>query len=51
MVLSLMWGIIAEDSGNPWLVWNTESHRKYMNPFDISKAQALAAEWLEKHNN
>ena len=46
-----MWLSLAKTQGDKEAAKGLDAIRKAMTPADISKAQALASEWWEKHNN
>ena len=46
-----MWLSLAKTQGDKEAAGNLDIIKKRMTPADISKAQALAAEWWEKINN
>ena len=49
-VMAFMWLSLAKAHGDK-MAWDLDIVKKDMNTDQIAKAQALAAEWLEKHNN
>jgi hypothetical protein len=46
-----MWFSLAKAQGDESAATNLDIVKNRMTPADISKAQALASEWWEKHNN
>ena len=46
-----MWWPLAKAQGNEMASTNLDIVKKRMNTDQIARAQALAAEWWEKHNN
>ena len=48
-VLAHMWSNLAAAQGNEWARKKRDLVAKKMTPADISKAQKLAREWMEKH--
>jgi len=44
-----MWWNLAAAQGNETARENLEEYSKKMTPADISKAQAMAREWMAKH--
>jgi TPR repeat protein len=50
-VRAYMWWSLAKAQGSESAATNLDIVKKRMTPADISKAQALASEWWEKHNN
>ena len=46
-----IWWSLAKAQGHENAAKGLDAIRKAMTPADISKAQALAAEWWKKHNN
>ena len=50
-VRAYVWWSLAEVQGNESAASYLDIVEEQMTPAQIAKAQALAAEWLEKHNN
>jgi hypothetical protein len=48
-VLAHMWFSLAAAEGNEKAVQNRDLAEKRMTPAEMSKAERLAREWLEKH--
>ncbi len=48
-VLAHMWFSLAAAEGNENAVQNRDLAEKRMTPAEMSKAERLAREWLEKH--
>ena len=46
-----MWGSPAKTQGDEKAAEGLDAVKEVVTPTDISKAQALASEWWEKHNN
>jgi hypothetical protein len=46
-----MWWSLAKAQGYKSAANNLDIVKNRMTPADISKAQALASEWWEKHND
>ena len=46
-----MWWSLAKAQGHKDAATNLDIIKKQMNTDQIAKAQALTAEWWEKHNN
>jgi TPR repeat protein len=46
-----MWWSLAKAQGYKSAANNLDIVKNRMTPADISKAQALASEWWEEHNN
>ena len=49
--MAYMWWALASALGDETAAEEMGALRKQMTQVDISKAQNLAAEWWEKHNN
>ena len=50
-VRGYMWWPLAKAQGSEWASEYMDVIQEDMTPADISKAQELAAEWWEEHNN
>jgi len=50
-VRAYMWWALAKAQGNKNASTNLDIVKEQMTAADISKAQAIATEWWEKHNN
>ena len=50
-VKAYMWLSLAKAQGDEMAADNLEIIQEEMTPAQIAKAQELAAEWWEKHNN
>jgi len=50
-VRAYMWWSLAKAQGHEKAATNLDIVKKGMNTAQIGKAQALATEWWEKHNN
>ena len=50
-VNAYMWLLLARAQGHQKAAEYTESIKKQLTATNLSKAQALASEWWEKHNN
>ncbi len=50
-VNAYMWLLLAKAQGHQKAAEYTKSIKKQLTAADLSKAQALASEWWEKHNN
>ena len=49
LVVGYMWWILAETFGHQVAKFERENVEVQMTPDDISKAERLAREWMEKH--
>ena len=50
-VKAYMWWALAKAQGDEGAAGNLDIIKEQMTPDQITKAQALASEWWEEHNN